>query len=311
MKKPFFITIDTEADNQWDFNHEISTENAKYLPRFQELSEKFAFKPTWLTNYEMANDDFFCHYMKEKQDNCLCEIGMHLHAWNTPPEHALNRTHQERDYLIEYPIDVMEKKVATMTETLEKKFGKKPISHRSGRWATNEEYFRLLHEYGYKIDCSVTPHVNWTNYPGSTGVAGSDYSKCPETPYYIYKDILEVPVTIRKMNLFALEKPYSLRNACKTFKHLILGCNQWLRPDALLHTEPLIKLIEKVSQEQQYLMFMIHSSELMPAGSPNFKTPEAIEHLYQIIESIFEKIHSLGYEGTTLSEYSKLYSPQK
>ena len=67
MKK-FLITIDTESDNQWDYDNPISTENAKFLPRFQELCERYKFKPTWLTNYEMANDDFFCHYMKEKQD---------------------------------------------------------------------------------------------------------------------------------------------------------------------------------------------------------------------------------------------------
>ena len=42
MAKDFLITIDTEADNQWDFDHEISTENAKFLPRFQELAEKYA-----------------------------------------------------------------------------------------------------------------------------------------------------------------------------------------------------------------------------------------------------------------------------
>ena len=90
MKK-FLITIDTESDNQWDYDNPISTENAKFLPRFQELCERYKFKPTWLTNYEMANDDFFCHYMKEKQDDCLCEIGMHLHAWNTPPDYSLKK----------------------------------------------------------------------------------------------------------------------------------------------------------------------------------------------------------------------------
>lgn len=303
--KPFLITIDTEADNQWDFDHEISTECAKFLPRFQELAERYGFKPTWLTNYEMANDDFFCHYMKEKQDEGLCEIGMHLHAWNTSPEYPLEKKFRERDYLIEYPFDIMEKKVVTMTELIENKFGKKPVSHRSGRWTTNQDYFKILHKYGYKVDCSVTPHIDWTDCVGVTGLAGSDYSKCPEKPYYIYEDILEVPMTIRKKHMFVWEKPYTLYSLCRELKRFVLGRNQWLRPDASLLQKPLTKLVDIVSKENQYLMFMIHSSELMPAGSPNFKTTESIERLYQIIESIFKRAVSLGYEGKTLREYAE------
>lgn len=304
MKK-FLITIDTESDNQWDYDNPISTENAKFLPRFQELCERYKFKPTWLTNYEMANDDFFCHYMKEKQDDRLCEIGMHLHAWNTPPDYSLKKTHRERDYLIEYPVDIMDKKVATMTELIEKKFGKSPITHRSGRWTTNQKYFEILHKYGYKVDCSVTPHINWTKDVGATGIPGSDYSKCPEKPYYIYKDILEVPMTIRKKHMFVWEKPYTLYSLCRELKRFVFGRNQWLRPDASLLQKPLIKLIDIISKENQYLMFMIHSSELMPAGSPNFKDEESIKLLYQIIDNIFKYSSRLGYEGISLRDFAK------
>ncbi|WP_163438655.1 deacetylase [Fibrobacter succinogenes] len=302
MHGSFFITIDTEADNQWDFDHEISTENAKFLPRFQELCEKYRFVPTWLTNYEMANDDFFYHCMKEKQDDGLCEIGMHLHAWNTPPDYLLKKIHRERDYLIEYPVEVMDAKVATMTELIEARFGRRPVSHRSGRWTTNQDYFKILKKYGYKVDCSVTPHVNWNQCLGATGVPGSDYSKYPEAPYYIYEDILEMPMTIRYMRMFALESPYSLRNICREMKRFVLGRKQWLRPDSLLQVKPMLKLIDCESQCNPYLMFMIHSSELMPGGSPNFRDEKSIEGLYMVIETLFEKIASLGYCGKKLCE---------
>ena len=303
MAKDFLITIDTEADNQWDFDHEISTENAKFLPRFQALAEKYGFKPTWLTNYEMANDDFFCHYMKEKQQDALCEIGMHLHAWNTPPDYSLKKTQRERDYLIEYPVEIMDAKVATMTELIEKQFGKRPISHRSGRWTTNDDYFKILKKYGYKVDCSVTPHIDWSRCLGATGLPGCDYSKCSENPYYIYDDILEIPMTIRRMNTLALERISSLRNVVGEFKRFVFGRNQWLRPEASLRKKPMLNLIENESQKNQYLMFMIHSSELMPAGSPNFKDEKSIEGLYSVIEQIFERAMFLGYKGKTLINF--------
>lgn len=56
MVKKFIITIDTEGDGQWNPDAPCSTENARFIPRFQELAEKFGFKPTWLTNYEMSED---------------------------------------------------------------------------------------------------------------------------------------------------------------------------------------------------------------------------------------------------------------
>ncbi len=57
MTKPaFLITIDTEGDNSWQNHDRITTENTRFLPRFQALCEKYAFKPVYLTNYEMAMD---------------------------------------------------------------------------------------------------------------------------------------------------------------------------------------------------------------------------------------------------------------
>ena len=50
----FIITVDTEGDNESSRPNPIETRNAAFLPRFQALCEEFAFKPTWLTNYEMA-----------------------------------------------------------------------------------------------------------------------------------------------------------------------------------------------------------------------------------------------------------------
>lgn len=121
-EKTFLITLDTEEDNQWNPNQPPTTENAKYLPRFQELCEKYGFKPTWLTTYKMASDPFFVEYFRDKQNKGLCEIGMHLYAWNTPPNFKLPTKTNERSYLIEYPEDIMDAKIATITEFMTNKF---------------------------------------------------------------------------------------------------------------------------------------------------------------------------------------------
>lgn len=98
-------------------------------------------------------------------------------------------------YLIEYPKDIMKEKIMTMTNAIEQKFGRRPVTHRSGRWAMNDSYFELLHEQGYIADCSVTPYVDWRTSIGQTpDFAGPDYSK--ELPVISVRNgIIEIPVT--------------------------------------------------------------------------------------------------------------------
>jgi walW protein len=313
-KKYFIITLDTEADNQWDFDAPVTTKNTKYLPRFQELCEKYTFIPVWLTDYEMACDNGFVSYFKEKQDKGLCEIGMHLHGWTTPPDYQLEQKERERPFIYEYPLKIIEQKVYNITKLLTERFGIAPISHRAGRWALNENYARILRENGYTIDCSVTTGVNWTNTKGQTGSNGPDFSFEPNYTYnYKNTGLLEVPVTIKKIHYFDFEK-VTLKKGLHHFLgavkvelyHLIKGNKQWLRPERDLALKGLKKLVDiNYKGSDDYLMFMIHSSELMPGGSPTFKTEESIEELYRLLEQLFDYIKNLGYDGISLRNFGK------
>src|SRR6266478_50265 len=81
----FIITIDTEGDNMWSRPHEITTRNADYLPRFQSLCERYDFRPVYLVDYEMAISPTFVEFGRDVLVRDAGEIGMHLHAWNSPP----------------------------------------------------------------------------------------------------------------------------------------------------------------------------------------------------------------------------------
>ncbi len=103
MKPAFLITIDTEGDNLWSKSDTITTNNSNYLPRFHELCIKYKFRPTYLTNYEMAVCPIFKEFARNVIKSNTGEIGMHLHAWNSPP--IINLTSNDyyyHPYLIEY-----------------------------------------------------------------------------------------------------------------------------------------------------------------------------------------------------------------
>lgn len=308
--KYFLISVDTEGDNQWDPSKEVSTQNVEYIPRFQELCEKYGYKPVWLSNYEMVCDDKYVDYMKPKQDKGLCEIGMHLHAWFTPPEYPLEKKTDQRDYLIEYPYEVMEQKIITMTDLIEEKFGTKPVSHRSGRWAMDDRYFKLLKQYGYKIDCSVTPHVSWEKNLGSTGLGGTNYSEYNEKPYVTEYGLLEIPVTIRHIRYLDANRMTGFLDSLREIKRWILGRDQWLRFFETGSYLGIRKMLEK-NKNEEVLLFMIHSAELMPGGSPYFKDSNDIEALYKGIEDMFKFVQKMNYKGITMKDFYKIEMEQK
>lgn len=302
--KYFLITIDTEGDDLWHYvkGAPILTENAKFIPRFQELCNKYGFKPVWLTNYEMIMSDEYVNYIKEPLTKGQCEIGIHVHAWNNPPLYDLKGKYNGNPYLIEYPEDVMREKFKTTYDLIEKRLGVKVKSHRSGRWAMDERYFHLLEEFGVTCDCSYTPGVSWTAYPGETVSGGSDYSNVAKGVHQIGK-IIEVPATVRNYSHYLSSG--DIRHKLRT---LLKGGAIWFRP-ALSSCDEMKKLMKDVDAEDgnSYLEFMIHSSELMPNGSPYFETEADIEHMYASMECIFKHAKELGYEGITLEKFANMY----
>jgi len=300
------ITIDAEGDNIWSWKNGdiIHTENCMYIPRFQNLCEKYGFKPVCLTDYEMVRDSRYVKYIKSLADDNRCEIGMHLHAYNNPPFYKLNVAYKDNfPFITEYPEEIIEEKVATITRELEARFERKIQSHRSGRWVSNDLYFKILKKYGYKVDCSVTPLMDWRETKGATeGSKGNDYRSYPRKPYYILDGLMEVPLTTRTIRKSFIDNPSGIKDYARIIKHNLLGRTICLSPNGknLCDLQYLIRK-EVADSSSDYLMFLLHSSELMPAGSRNFKTSDDIENLYSHLEILFKQLSLVG-EGSTLSE---------
>ena len=318
----FLITIDTEGDHLWSKPREITTRNSHYLPRFQALCEKYRLKPTYLTNWEMARCPAFREFAKHVIATDAGEIGMHLHAWNSPPIIPLTEDdffHQP--YLIEYPECQIREKVKMMTGLLRETFQVGVVSHRAGRWSFDETYAQCLIENGYLVDCSVTPHVSWKSSPGMPSVAGgTDFTSFPERPYRIdpcdikrpgQSPLLELPMTIVKFRY-----PYPIKMGCNMLRHLPHGTGLaeqffpeigWLRPKG----EPVSRLLAVLNavrtENREYAEFMIHSSELMPGGSPTFPDEASIEALYDSLEALFEAA-AATFAGRTLHEFHVHYT---
>lgn len=296
--KYFIITVDTEGDNQWTWKPgmPITTTNTGFIGRFQSLCERYSFLPVYLTNYEMIMDEEFCGFAESKSQEGLCEVGMHIHAWFSPPDFELQNRFGGQPFITEYPNDVVKEKLAFLKQLIVDRVGVEPVSFRSGRWATNEVLFKMLDELGFLVDCSITPGISNYTDKGMSVEHGNDYTKEKIEIKSLSGKLIEIPMTTKRIRTL---QGTSVKNRAR---NVILGKDIWLRP-AINTFDEMKKLCDSVEESGiPYLEFMIHSTELMPGGSPYTKTESDVEVLYERMEKLFEYV-SDRYTGITLAQY--------
>lgn len=315
-KPAFLVTIDTEGDDLWSRPRTITTHNTSALPRFQAMCETWGLRPTWLVNYEMAMDDAFARFGRDVIRRDAGEIGMHLHAWNSPPLVPLTDDDlKHQPYLIEYPQQVLEDKVAFMTSLLRERFETPIVSHRAGRWGFDAHYACTLARHGYLVDCSVCPHVSWRETPGDpAGDGGPDFRRFPDRPYLLDLDridrpgasnLLELPVSVLRSPLHRVV-PWAY--VMPLVRHLAWAWRPdrlWLYPDGTNRSEMFYIVDEALASGRPYVEMVLHSSELVPrSGGPNAADAERVEQLHSDVHALFRYAAS-SFEGRTLAEFRR------
>lgn len=321
----FILSIDTEGDNQWDFGRELTVENIKFVPRLQNLCEKYFIKPTYLVTSEVCEDNFAKEIFKDYLSKNKAEIGAHLHVWTTPPfqdKTGYRFNDPNHAFANEIPVGFLSEKIKNLTNQVETSFGIQPLSFRSGRYGFNKDLAGILADNQYIIDSSVTPNVSWSGYhgiPGSCG--GPDFIDNSSFPYeYSFPDgsLLEIPVTILPtrlpLNRNKSLASYYFRNVdnsilLRVFRKLFYS-NQplWLRPlpemDISLFNE---LLNEALKIKLPYIVMMFHSSELMAGCSKYRPDKDSIEKLYELLERFFVLLQNKKIDSVTLTEAAKKF----
>ncbi len=326
----FLITIDTEADNQWARPYGQATQNTLYIPRFQRLCERYGFKPTYLCSYEMVQSAEFRDTVGPYAEGGRAEIGAHLHSWSTPPFEA-----EEVDparfqaFASELSDGLFERKMATLTEAIRGSMRCRPRSYRAGRYGFHAPHVRILERLGYTVDCSVVPYTSYAAMPGLPGgKGGPDFRRARPGCYFLsYDDVtrpgesrlLEVPVTVLfpgwpTRRLPGLQAAWA-NNPGAAWARVLGRLGQaavWMRPFRHKTPEQLVAVHQAATNLGLPCSEMIlHSSELMPGGSPVFPDKASIEGLYRTLEVAFEAIAATGARGCTLAEFADQFAAEK
>lgn len=315
------ITIDTEADDQWQRRGPVTTENIAFIPAFQDICTRHGFPPTYLCTYDVVADPAFGRVLVPLGLQRLAEIGAHLHPWTTPPlDEHWDQTERAHAYASEIPTVLFRKKLETLTAALETKCGRRPTSYRAGRWGFSAAHTQILLDLGYIVDCSVTPLLSW----GDAGARerGQDYREAPAHPYFMAwgdpgrpgaSGLVEVPVTVVQTNALMRRSPVLTewyrrarkRPMAKGLNRLFRVAPQWFRPFQDMTPDRLMRVFHTARRlELPMIQMAFHSSELMPGASPHNPTSQDVTRLLAKLDEVFVRLKGAGVTGTTLSDFA-------
>ena len=194
----FAVTIDTEEDNWGEYVRSCYTvENVRRIPRLQDICNARGVRPTYLVSYPVATSSLAVETLGSYRARDLCEIGTHLHPWNTPP--AGEPRTPFNSFVSNLPSSLQYLKIKTLHDTIARNFGVTATSYRSGRWGFNDDVARNLIHLGYTVDTSISPATDWRPHEGP------DYSDRSHEPFVYHLEgtapeqrgsLLEVPATI-------------------------------------------------------------------------------------------------------------------
>jgi len=312
------VTIDTEADGQWDHGRPLATTNVAAWPPFQELCRRHGVPPTYLITTEIAADTGAAAFLGPLARAGEAEVGAHLHPWTTPPfadEPGLRENDRAHTFPCHLEPDLLRAKLETLTAQVERVAGGRPTSYRAGRFGVDAAGARALADLGYVIDSSVTPFTSWTTHAGRPGRGGGpDFRRHDARPFFVAGSgtpgLVELPVTI--MPTYALTRavpwlrehwharPARLKGHGRRF--LPRPQPLWLRPRpdyVLSDLQALLREAERV--DLAYAVFMFHSSELLAGASP-YRTSEVdIAALLDLLDGLFAWCRGRGHGFATLS----------
>ena len=326
MRPLLALTIDVEEDMPgWRIAAPLAARNVTALPRLAELCARLGVQPTYLCTHPVVTLPEPAAILRALAAQGGCELGTHLHPWNTPPfEGVPGRTGDERKltyYMSELGPERFRAKLEVLHAAVGALAGTEPRSFRAGRFGLGPAALRELVALGYAVDTSVTPLAE------HTADGGPDFRAAPERPYRPSGDdvcahgelpIVEIPVSIgltrrlpRALRRAYVHLPRALRlRGLLSRDHLGWVDFAWLYPVRFGLSEMQAVARNLVAERTPILNVFLHSSELVPGMSGRVKTAADVEQVFERLAGLFEHcLGALGARPATLGEAGRALRP--
>jgi len=295
-RQPPKIICIVDAEEEFDWSQPFSTRNTSVRTiraqvAAQKIFARFSLIPTYAVDYPVASQEEGYAPLREFLQDGLCEIGAQLHPWVTPPHEEV--VGEANSFSYNLSKELQRKKVASLTEAIERNFGVKPKLFRTGRYGAGSATVGILQEFGYEVDCSVLPGPPITRY-------SPDYSSATARPYWLGsgKRILEIPVTAATVGPMRVMRTAADRAFTSPFSQAAkvpailarAGILNRVRLTPEGNTLEEAKMLTRALLRQGHSVFAMsyHSPSLEPGKTPYTRDRRDVERLLGWIEGYLE-----------------------
>ena len=311
----YTVTVDTEEE--WDWNSgfptgKTSVENIRQLPKFQEVIDRHKASVTYFTNHAVLDHPESRGIIQELAKKPNVDIGLHIHPWNTPPLQPVEMVPPCESFLHNLPWDLAQAKLDATLEAFDSA-GLKPTSFRGGRYSSSPQIQEYLRDHGIIADASVLPYNTW-NDEGAPDYRHRDLTPFRHAPRTSDDNALwEMPLTFgfNRSSFSTCERvirgiettPLRHFKLIGILDKLSIIRKEWLNLESPIGYDipGFLKTLARI--RPPFICFTMHSSSLMPGGSPYTQT---LADTNRILESTAHALQAVarheGFHPATVSE---------
>jgi hypothetical protein len=186
------VVVDTEEEFDWSapFSRDATATTAiEAQERAHAVLDPFGIRPTYVIDYPVATAPRASKVVRGLAESGRALIGAHCHPWVNPPHREV--VTMGNAYHGNLAPDLEAAKLRCLTEAVAEAAGARPWIFKAGRYGLGPSSFATLVELGYRVDCSVVPHHDFS------ADGGPDFRRQLDVPFFTdrARQMLEVPLS--------------------------------------------------------------------------------------------------------------------
>ena len=186
-----FVVIDTEEEFDWSAPYSrdnVGVTAMKHVGSAQRIFDAFGVVPTYVIDYPVASQpDGFAPLLEIARAG-RCTIGAHLHPWVNPP--YVEDVTTRNSFTMNLPVDLQRAKLDALCAAIEQHVGVRPDVFKAGRYGLGPATVPLLEAAGFTVDMSICPRFDFSDQDGP------DYGGYDSSPFFLTRQLLEIPCTV-------------------------------------------------------------------------------------------------------------------
>lgn len=311
----YCVTVDTEEEWDWASGYPTCpprVSNVTRLPAFQAICERHRAAVVYFVNHAVLNDPVATKVIQELAARPNVEIGLHIHPWNTPPLANTPSVPTRDSFLHNLPWGVASAKLDATLDAFAAA-GLTPTSIRGGRYSTSPEIQTHLRHRGVLADASVLPFTTWAD-DGAPDFRDRD--PMPVRRVTPAGAVWELPLTFgytrrpfakwHAVLSAAGTGPWKPLRAVGLMDRLGIVRKAWLNLENPAYPDPAAFVPVVAEEGLPFACFTLHSSSLLPGGSPYCPTQADVDRLLTRTEQCLSAAAAhAGWRPTTVTQTAK------